>query len=116
MPAAAMSPWVFLSLAIVAEVIGTSFLKSAEGFTRPVPSAIVAVSYATAFYFLSLTLKAIPVGVAYAVWSGVGVALIALIGWAVFGQRLDAGAIVGLVLIVAGVAVLNLFSASIPRP
>jgi small multidrug resistance pump len=102
--------WVFLSLAIVSEVIGTSALKAAEGFSRFWPSAVVLLGYASAFYFLSLTLRTIPVGVAYAVWSGAGIVLIALIAWLVYGQALDLPAIIGILLIVAGVAVLNLFS------
>jgi small multidrug resistance pump len=105
-----MQQWLFLSVAIVSEVIGTSALKASEGFSRLWPTVIVIVGYATAFFFLSLALKTMSVGVAYAIWSGVGVALIALIGWAVFGQTLDAAAIVGIGLIVAGVVVLNLFS------
>lgn len=105
--------WVFLAIAIVAEVIATSALKAAEGFTRPLPSLIVVIGYGVAFYFLSLTLRTIPVGVAYAVWSGVGIFLISIIGWLLFGQVLDAAAIVGLVLIVAGVVVLNVFSKSV---
>lgn len=108
--------YLYLALAIVAEVIGTSALKAAEGFTRPLPSLVVAVGYGAAFYFLSLALKVIPVGVAYAIWSGVGVALITLIGWLVFKQRLDAPALAGLALIVAGVVLIQ-FSASggLPR-
>ena len=102
--------YLYLAIAIVAEVIGTSALKAAEGFTRPLPSLVVVVGYGAAFYFLSLALKAIPVGIAYAIWSGVGVALITLIGWIVFKQRLDAPALVGLALIVAGVVVIQFFS------
>jgi small multidrug resistance pump len=103
-------PYLYLAIAIVCEVIGTSALKATEGFTRLAPSAIVVVGYGVSFYFLSLALKAIPVGVAYAVWSGVGVALITLIGWLAFGQRLDAPALAGIVLIVAGVVVIRFFS------
>ena len=110
-----MSDWLLLVLAILAEVIGTSCLKLAAGFTRPLPSLVVIVSYLLAFYLLSLTLRTIPVGIAYAVWSGVGIVLIALIGWLVFGQALDLRAIVGMGLIIAGVAVLNLFSTAMPR-
>ncbi len=102
--------WVFLVLAIVAEVIGTSFLRASAGFTKPLPSVMVVLGYGAAFYFLSLTLTTIPVGIAYAVWSGVGVTLIAAIGWLFLGQKLDAAAIAGMGLIVAGVVVLNLFS------
>ncbi len=105
-----MQHWIFLGLAIVSEVIGTSALKAAEGFTRPWPSLVVVAGYGAAFYFLSLTLKAIPVGVAYAIWSGAGIALITLIAWIFLGQALDPPAIIGLLLIVAGVAVLKLFS------
>jgi small multidrug resistance pump len=103
-----MQQWIFLSVAIVSEVIATSALKSAEGFTRFWPSLLVTAGYAAAFYFLSLTLKTIPIAVAYAVWSAVGIGLIALIAWVVFGQALDLPAIIGLALIVAGVVVLNL--------
>ncbi|NLO79071.1 MAG: QacE family quaternary ammonium compound efflux SMR transporter [Xanthomonadaceae bacterium] len=110
-----MSHWLLLVLSILAEVIGTSCLKLAAGFTRPLPSLVVIVSYLLAFYLLSLTLRTIPVGIAYAVWSGVGIVLIALIGWLVFGQALDLPAIVGMGLIIAGVAVLNLFSTAMPR-
>jgi small multidrug resistance pump len=105
--------WVFLAVAIVSEVIGTSALKASEGFSRLWPTAIVVVGYASAFYFLSLTLKTIPVGVAYAIWSGAGVALIGLIAWVLYGQSLDLPAIIGMSLIVAGVVILNLFSNSI---
>lgn len=105
-----MSVWVLLVCAIIAEVIGTSALKASEGFTRLGPSLVVVVGYATAFYLLSLTLRSIPVGIAYAIWSGLGVTLIALVGWLLYGQRLDAAGVIGIGLIVAGVAVLNLFS------
>ena len=108
-----MQDWIYLAVAIVSEVAATSALKASDGFSRLGPSVIVIVGYAAAFYFLSLTLRSIPIGVAYAIWSGVGVALIALIGWAVFGQVLDGPAIAGLVLIVAGVIVLNLFSRTV---
>lgn len=107
-----MNPWILLGLAIAAEVVGTSALKASEGFSKLWPSAIVFVSYGAAFYLLSLTLRTIPVGIAYAVWSGVGVVLIALIGWLVFGQKLDAAGMLGMGLIVAGVLVLNLLSKS----
>lgn len=105
-----MQQWLHLSIAIVSEVIATSALKAADGFSRPAPSVVVIAGYAGAFYFLSLTLRTIPIGVAYAVWSGVGVALIALVGWLVHGQALDAAGVLGIALIVAGVAVLNLYS------
>lgn len=108
-----MRQWIYLSVAIVSEVIATSALKASEGFSRLWPSLIVAAGYITAFYFLSLTLKTIPVGVAYAIWAGAGVALITLIAWAFLGQSLDAPAVIGLILIVAGVVVLNFFSKSV---
>ncbi|MBS1163114.1 MAG: cation/cationic drug transporter [Burkholderiaceae bacterium] len=107
--------YLYLAIAIVAEVIGTSALKAAEGFTRPLPSLVVVVGYAAAFYFLSLALKVIPVGIAYAIWSGAGVALITLIGWVVFRQRLDAAALAGVALIVAGVVVIQFFSSAAPK-
>jgi small multidrug resistance pump len=97
-------------IAIVAEVFGTSFLRSSAGFTKPLPSLAVVAGYGLAFYFLSLTLEQIPVGIAYAVWSGAGVTLIAAVGWLFLGQSLDLPAILGMGLIVAGVVVLNLFS------
>jgi len=104
--------YVYLAIAIVAEVVGTSALKSAAGFTRLVPSLVVVAGYGTAFFFLSLVLRTIPIGVAYAIWSGAGVALIALIGWLLYRQSLDAGALAGIALIVAGVVVIQLFSRS----
>ncbi len=102
--------WLYLGIAIVTEVIGTSALKSADGFTRLLPSLVVVVSYAISFYLLSLTLRSIPVGVVYAVWSGVGIVLLALIGAFFFKQTLDTPAIIGISLILAGVMVINLFS------
>lgn len=107
--------WLWLGVAIVAEVIATSALKATAGFSRPVPSAIVVVGYGVAFYCLSLALQAIPVGITYAVWSGVGIVLITLIAWLLYGQALDAAALVGLALIVAGVLVLQLLSRSVPH-
>jgi len=105
--------WAVLSLAIIAEVIATSALKASDGFTRLGPSLLVVFGYGVAFYCLSITLRTLPVGVVYAIWSGAGVALIALIGWLLFGQSLDAPAIAGMALIVAGVLVLNVFSKSV---
>lgn len=109
-----MKSWLFLSAAILAEVAATSALKASDGFTRLWPSLIVVIGYGVAFYFLALTLRAIPVGIAYAIWSGVGIVLISAIAWLVFGQKLDAPAILGVGLIVAGVVVLNVFSKSMP--
>jgi small multidrug resistance pump len=102
--------YLFLAGAIVAEVIATTALKASEGFTRPIPSAVTAVGYAVAFYLLAQVLKTIPTGVAYAIWSGAGIVLITLIAWLGFGQKVDAAAIAGMVLIVAGVVVINVFS------
>jgi len=103
-------PWLYLVIAIVSEVAATSALKAADGFTRWAPSLVVVVGYASAFYFLSLTLRTIPLGIIYAIWSGVGVALVSFVGWAIYHQSLDAAAFIGIGLIVAGVVVLNLFS------
>ncbi|HRB29609.1 MAG: SMR family transporter [Nitrosomonas sp.] len=108
-----MQPWVFLSIAIISEVIATSCLKASEGFTRFWPSVVVVIGYLLAFYLLSLTLKTIPVGIAYAVWSGVGIVLIAMVGWLFLGQKLDMPAIIGLVFIITGVMVINIFSRTI---
>ena len=105
-----MNNWVYLGLAIVSEVIATASLKSTEGFTRLVPSIVVLVGYSAAFYFLSLTLDTIPIGVAYAVWSGVGVATITLVSFVVYDQKIDAAGLLGIGLIVAGVVVLRMFS------
>lgn len=107
-----MRMWTYLAVAIIAEVIATSALKAAAGFSRPGASAVVVIGYGVAFYFLSLTLQSIPVGVTYAIWSGAGIVLITLVAWLLYGQALDAGAIVGIGLIITGVAVLNLFSKS----
>lgn len=105
--------WIYLLVAIIAEVIGTSALKSAEGFTKLVPSLIVILGYGVSFFFLSLTLKDIPVGIAYAIWSGVGITLISIIGYFFFKQSLDLPAFIGILLIVCGVIVINLFSKSV---
>lgn len=102
--------WLYLILAIVAEVAGTSFLKTSEGFTKLWPSLAVVVGYGAAFFFLSLTLRTIPVGVAYAIWSGLGIVLITAVGWLAFDQKLDAAGLAGITLIAAGVIVLNVFS------
>ncbi|ACO76341.1 multidrug efflux SMR transporter [Azotobacter vinelandii CA] len=88
-------------------------MKATEGFSRLGPSLAVLIGYATAFYFLSLTLKTLPVGVVYAIWSGAGIALITLVAWLFLGQTLDIPAIIGLLLIIAGVLVLNVFSRTV---
>ena len=105
-----MKNWLILFIAIVAEVIATSALKSSEGFTKPIASIVVVLGYMIAFYCLSLTLKTIPVGIAYAVWSGVGIVLITTVAWFVFDQKLDVWGIIGIALIMSGVLVLNLLS------
>lgn len=105
-----MNPWVYLITAIVSEVIATSALKASTGFTKPLPSVVVVIGYLVSFYFLSLTLKTIPVGIAYAIWSGVGVVLISVVAWLLYGQRLDLPALIGMGLIISGVMVINLFS------
>jgi small multidrug resistance pump len=108
-----MQHWLILGIAIVSEVIATSALKASDGFTRLLPSVIVVVGYGIAFYCLALVLRTLPVGIVYAIWSGVGVALIALVAWLLYGQALDLPAIVGIGLIVAGVIVLNVFSKTV---
>ena len=107
-----MKNWLILFIAIVAEVIATSALKSSEGFTKPIASIVVVLGYMIAFYCLSLTLKTIPVGIACAVWSGVGIVLITTVAWIVFDQKLDVWGIIGIVLIMSGVLILNLLSKS----
>lgn len=103
-------PWLYLILAIAGEVVGTTALKASDGFTRLGPSLLVVLGYGIAFYLLAQVLRTIPLGVTYAIWSGVGVAAVTLIGWLVYDQRLDAPAVLGIGLIVAGVLVLNLWS------
>jgi small multidrug resistance pump len=105
-----MMHWLVLAVAIVVEVIATTALKSSDGFTRLWPSLLAVAGYGTAIYLLSLTLETIPVGIVYAVWSGVGIVLIALAATLFLGQRLDAPAMLGMALIVSGVVVIHLFS------
>ena len=105
-----MAPYVALGLAIVAEVIATSALKASAGFTRLGPSAIVVLSYGAAFYCLSLTLQSLSVGVAYAIWSGLGIVLVTVAAYVLYRQSVDLPALIGMGLIVAGVAVIQLFS------
>ncbi len=102
-----------LMSAIVLEVIGTTFLQKSQQFTRLLPTLGMAVSYLAAFWLLSFTLKTIPVGIAYAIWSATGIVLISLVGFFAFGQRLDTPALIGIALIIAGVIVVNLFSTSV---
>ena len=108
-----MKSWLFLGVAIFGEVVATSALKSTDGFSKLAPSFVVVVGYVIAFYFLSLALRSIPVGVAYAIWAGLGVVLVAAIAWLVNKQKLDFAAILGMVLIIAGVIVMNVFSKSV---
>jgi len=108
------SHWAWLAAAIVAEVIATSALRAAQGFTRLGPSAVALLGYTIAFAMLSLALRTLPLGIAYACWSAAGIGLISLVGWLVYGQHLDVPAVVGLVLIVAGVLVIYGFSAAVP--
>jgi small multidrug resistance pump len=107
-----VNAYLSLAIAIVAEVVATSALRASTGFTVLVPSAIAIVGYVVAFYFLSLTLRTMPVGIAYALWSGVGIVLISFAGWLIYKQVLDAPALIGMALIGAGVIVINLFSKS----
>ena len=103
----------YLAIAIVAEVIATSALKSSAEFSKTLPSIVVIIGYGISFYYLSLVLKTIPVGVAYAIWSGMGIALITLIGLVVFNQKLDVAAVIGISLIVSGVVVMSVFSKTV---
>ncbi|MCC5987189.1 MAG: QacE family quaternary ammonium compound efflux SMR transporter [Pararhodobacter sp.] len=107
--------WFLLGVAILFETIGTTALKASEQFTRPLPSVLVVVAYGMSFYLLAKVLLYIPVGVAYAIWSGLGIVFIALIGWFVFAQRLDGPAVAGIALIVAGILVINIFSDATPH-
>ncbi|MGZ5179319.1 MAG: DMT family transporter [Ramlibacter sp.] len=104
------SPYLALLGAILVEVVATNALKASDSFTRPVPSAVTVVGYAISFYLLSRALQAIPVGVAYAIWSGIGIVLVTIVAWLLFGQKLDAAALVGIGLILAGVVVIRVFS------
>ena len=110
-----MKIWLYLLAAIVAEVVGTSSLRASDGLSKLWPSLLMIVAYGVSFFFLSLTLRTIPIGIAYAVWSGVGMVLITLVGWLYFEQRLDAPAILGIFFIVSGVVVLYLFSKTVPH-
>lgn len=105
--------WLYLAVAIIAEIFATSALKASDGLTRLTPSIITVVGYLISFYFLSLTLRVIPVGIAYAIWSGVGIVLISIAGAVLFKQHLDAPALIGIGLIIAGVVVMNVFSKSV---
>lgn len=108
-----MKYWLFLLAAIISEVTATSSLKASAGFTKVLPSLIVVIGYALSFYFLSLVLKVIPIGIAYAVWAGLGIVLLTLVGWLVFGQTLDTPALLGIGLILTGVIIMNVFSKAV---
>ena len=104
--------YILLALAIVSEVTGSTFLVKSEGFTQLVPSILVVIFYVISFYLLSQVIKTIPLGIAYAIWAGVGIILTALVGYFIFKQSLDFAAIAGIGLIISGVLVINLFSTS----
>jgi small multidrug resistance pump len=102
--------YLILLVAVVFETIGTAALQASQQFTKPIPSIIVVIGYGIAFYMMALTLKVLPVGITYAVWSGLGIISISIIAYFAFGQKLDLAAILGMGLIVAGILVINLFS------
>ena len=105
--------WLYLAIAIASEVMATLSLKYCDNFSKPTPTVLVVVGYASAFFFLAKILNMIPVSIAYAIWSGVGVTLVAIIGWLWLGQKLDIAAIIGVTLIVCGVVIINLFSSTV---
>lgn len=105
--------YLFLSLAIAFEIVGTSFMNASDGFSKWLPSSVTIIAYLACFYFLSLTLKTIPLGIAYAIWGGLGIVITAIISVVIFKQKLDIPAIIGIVLIVSGVVVMNFFSKTI---
>lgn len=108
-----MKYWLYLAIAIISEITATSSLKASEGFTRLLPSMAVVIGYGLSFYFLSLTLKVIPIGITYAIWAGLGIVLLAIVGWVFYGQKLDTAAIVGIGFILSGVLIMNLFSKTV---
>lgn len=105
--------YIYLALAIVTEVIGTTLLKSTEEFTKLIPSVIVVIAYISSFYFLTLTLRSIPVGIAYAVWAGLGIFLVTLFAAIIYKQIPDTATVIGMGLIVIGVVIIHLFSKNI---
>lgn len=107
-----MKNYLFLLVAILLETLATTSLKASEGFTKPLPTVLTILGYIGAFYFLSLTLKTIPLGISYALWSGIGIVLITLVGFFIYKQRLDLPAIIGIGFILIGVIVIQLFSKS----
>lgn len=108
-----MNHWLAITIAILFEVMATTALKASNEFTRLLPSVLVVVGYLTAFYFMTLSMRVLPVGIMYAIWSGVGIVLISVLGWFFYRQALDVPAIIGMGLIIAGVVVINVFSKSI---
>ena len=108
-----MNHWLALAIAICGEVIATSALKASDEFTRLIPSIIVVVGYGAAFYFMAISMRVLPVGIMYAIWSGMGIVLVSIIGWLVYKQTLDLPSMIGMGLIIAGVIVINLFSKSV---
>lgn len=108
-----MNHWLAIGIAIVAEVIATTALKASNEFTRLVPSLIAALCYGLAFYFMTISMRVLPVGIMYAIWSGSGIVLISLLGWLVYRQTLDVPAMVGMAFIIAGVVIINVFSTSV---
>ncbi len=105
--------YLYLSIAIIAEVVATSALKSSQGFTKPLACIVVVVGYCIAFYCLSIVLKTIPIGIAYAIWAGLGIVLISIVGYFFYQQKLDAAAVIGMTLILGGVVIINVFSTSL---
>ena len=108
-----MNRWLAIAIAIVAEVTATTALKASNEFTRLWPSLIVVASYGVAFYFMTISLRVLPVGIMYAIWSGLGIVLVSIIGWFVYKQTLDVPAMIGMSLIILGVVVINVFSKSV---
>ncbi len=108
-------PYMYLALAVLAETIGTTALQASQQFTRAGPTIIVILAYGAAFYLLGIALKYFPVGIAYAIWSGLGIVLIAVIGFVVFGQKLDLPAVIGMAMILAGILIIHLFSKTSPH-
>lgn len=107
--------WHYLSIAIIAEVIATSSLKLSDGFTRPVPIIVMGLAFLVAFFCLSIVMRSTPLGLIYAIWSGVGIALITLIGLVIFKQTIDLAGLLGIALIIGGVIIIGLFSNSVSR-
>ena len=108
-----MNHWLAIAIAIVAEVTATTALKASNEFTRLWPSLIVMAGYGVAFYFMTISMRVLPVGIMYAIWSGLGIVLVSIIGWFVYKQTLDVPAMIGMGLIILGVVVINVFSKSV---